>query len=77
MKGKELTDLDEKLLTEYNQHIEHLNDCFAEYIELLTSAFAPDVEKALEGSVALARYMGVPGKEVLDSYDKVVSYFST
>lgn len=74
---KELTDLDEKLLTEYNQHIEHLNDCFAEYIELLTSAFAPDVEKALEGSVALARYMGVPGKEVLDSYDKVVSYFST
>lgn len=72
---KELTDLDEKLVTEYGQYIEQLNHCFAEYMELLTAAFDPDIKKALDGSVALARYMGVPDKEILDSYDKIVNYF--
>ena len=72
---KELADLDEKLETEYNQHIEQLNYCFAEYMELLTSAFAPDVEKALDGSVALAKYVGVPDEEILDCYDKIANYF--
>ena len=31
--------------------------------------------KALDGSVALAKYMGVPTGEILDSYDKITSYF--
>ena len=67
--------MDEKLVTEYGQYIEQLNHCFAEYMELLTAAFDPDIKKALDGSVALARYMGVPDKEILDSYDKIVNYF--
>ena len=46
-----------------------------EGLELLTSAFNPDITEALEGSVALAEYIGVPSEEILDSYDKIVSYF--
>lgn len=55
--------------------MEQLNHSFAVYMELLTAAFDPNVEKALDGSIALARYMGVPDKEILDSYDKIADYF--
>lgn len=72
---KELTDLNEKLSTDYHQYIEQLNRCFEKYMELLSAAFDPNVEKALDGSVALAKYMGIPNEEILDSYDKVTSYF--
>ena len=72
---KDLADLDKQLESEYKQTIDRLNDCFAIYIKLLSDAFDPDVEKAFDGSIRLARYMGVPAEEILDSYDKVASYF--
>lgn len=72
---KELADLDEKLTTEHYQYIEQLNHCLVEYMELLTAAFDPDVQNALDGSVALAKYMGVPDEEILDCHDKIASYF--
>lgn len=67
--------LDKQLSDEYGQYVEQINRCFAKYIELVTSAFDPDAEKALDGSVALAKYMGVADDEILDSYEKIVSYF--
>lgn len=72
---KELQDIDKELDAEYCQHIEQLNYCFAEYMQLLAAAFDPDIEAALSGSVALAKHMGVPSGEILDSYEKVESYF--
>lgn len=72
---KEIAELDERLAEEYRQKIEQLNRCFAEYMQLLLAAFDPEVEKALDGSVALAKYMGVPDSEILDDYDKIASYF--
>ena len=72
---KDISDFDDKLAEDYQQYVEQLNQCFAEYMELLTVAFNPEVEKALDGSVALAKYMGVPTGEILDSYDKITSYF--
>lgn len=73
---QELEDLDETLAVEYQQYITQLNRCYAEYMELLTNAFDSDVEKALDGSAALAKRMGIPNEEILDSYDKVVNYFT-
>ena len=72
---KEIADLDCRLKVDYQRYIEKLNMCYTEYLELLTSAFNPDITEALEGSVALAEYIGVPSEEILDSYDKIVSYF--
>jgi hypothetical protein len=72
---KDISDLDVKLAEDYKQYIEKMNHCFAEYMDLLTVAFNPEVEKALDGSVALAKHMGVPTGEILDSYDKIASYF--
>ena len=72
---KDIAELDEKLAKKYQQYVEQLNRCFAEYMRLVAVAFDPKVEKALNGSVALAKYMGVPDSEILDNYDKIASYF--
>ena len=72
---KELAVFDAHLAAEYQEYIERLNNCYAEYLELLVFAFAPDIVRALDGSVSLAKYMGVPAGEILDSYDKIASYF--
>ena len=72
---RDLRELDERLLDEYGRHIEKLNACYAEYMSILAVAFDPDVNKALNGSVDLAKRMGVPSTEILDSYDKIVRFF--
>ena len=72
---KDIAELDEKLAKKYQQYVKQLNRCFAEYMRLLAVAFDPKVEEALNGSVALAKYMGVPDSEILDNYDKIASYF--
>ncbi len=71
----EISKLDEKLSVDYQQYINQLNICIAEYMELLACAFDPDVEKALDGSVILAKRMDVPSEEILDNYSKIASYF--
>lgn len=71
----ELEELDQKLAIEYHQLVEQMNIRFAEYMEIISAAFDPNIEEALDGSVKLAKYMGVPYSEVLDSYDKIASYF--
>lgn len=45
------------------------------YLELVERAFSPDVMEALDGSVALARELGVPASEVLDTREKISPYF--
>ncbi len=72
---QELEEMDQQLDEEYQQFIERLNKTYADYLELLEQAFAPDVETALKGSAQLAKRMGVPAEEILDSYDKVASFF--
>ena len=72
---KDLSVLDEQLATEYHQYIEEMNRCFEKYMVLLTAAFDPNIEKALDGSIALAKHMGVSDDEILDSYEKIASYF--
>jgi len=72
---RDISELDKRLAIEYHQYIDQMNRCFEKYMELLVSAFNPDVEKALDGSVTLAKYMGVSEDEILDDYNKIVSYF--
>ena len=72
---KDLSVLDEQLATEYHQYIEEMNRCFEKYMVLLTAACDPNIEKALDGSIAVAKHMGVSDDEILDSYEKIVSFF--
>lgn len=67
--------LDVELSAQYQQLIDVLNEDMRDYIELLSRAFSPDVAEAFDGSIALAKELGVPSDEILDSREKIQSFF--
>lgn len=67
--------LDEELGAEHEKLLEQIRTGMAEYISLLETAFHPDPVLALEGSIALAEALGVPQSEILDTQEKMDSYF--
>lgn len=70
-----LDELNSKLDDEYRSFINELNENMKLFMDILERAFAPNISEAFEGSVALAKEMGVPTEEILDTKEKVFSYF--
>ena len=70
-----LDELNSKLDDEYKGFINELNENMKLFMDILERAFSPDISEAFEGSVALAKEMGVPTEEILDTKEKVFSYF--
>ena len=44
-------------------------------MDILDRAFSPDIRLAFTGSVELAKRMGVPAEEIIDSRQKMLEYF--
>lgn len=61
--------------TEYTECITHLNRGMARYIDVLGRAFSPDIDVAFMGSVELATFVGVPGREILKNKNDVDDFF--
>ncbi len=72
---KEIQQHDEQLSAEYQKAITAIQSNFTVYLELVTCAFSPDLQTALDGSVTLAQSMGVPTEELLCNKEQVMSYF--
>lgn len=73
-----LNDLDSKkkqLNSEYQECIDMLNLNLQKYFELLNMAFAPDYNLAFEGSILLAREVGVPEEMILKNESEIFNYF--
>lgn len=70
-----LDELNSKLDDEYRSFINELNENMKLFMDILERAFAPDISEAFDGSITLAKEMGVPGEEILDTKEKVFSYF--
>ena len=70
-----LDKLNSKLDDEYRNFINELNENMKLFMDILERAFAPDISEAFEGSVTLAKEMGVPTEEILDTKEKIFSYF--
>ncbi len=68
-------ELDERLAADYQDLIDQLDATMSTYLDLLGRAFSPDLEIALDGSVALALKLGVEYEDVLDSDEKAAAYF--
>ncbi|WDF34006.1 hypothetical protein PTW37_03505 [Arthrobacter agilis] len=67
--------LDEHLAAEHQDLIQKLDEGMSDYVGLLERAFSPDMQIALLGSAELARQLGVPAEEILDSEEKIHAYF--
>ncbi|WP_027215236.1 hypothetical protein [Butyrivibrio fibrisolvens] len=72
---KYLHELDSKLEDRYRTCIEELKEEMVTYYVILEKAFAPNCTEALNGSVALAMYFGVPREELLTTIDEIDMYF--
>lgn len=68
-------ELDVRLAEEYGRCIELLNAGMASYLDLLERAFDPNPALAFEGSIMLAREVGVADGDLLDTREKAAAYF--
>lgn len=67
--------LDVELRTEYELLLNQIRNDMAEYINLLDFAFHPDPIRSLDNSIKLAKALGVPQSEILDTPAKLDAYF--
>ena len=67
--------LDVSLQEQYQEFVDEIGKDTKLFMELLNRAFAPDLRVAFEGSIDLAKSCGVPVDEILDSKEKIASYF--
>lgn len=68
-------ELNQQIEEDYAMLIGELQVNMLAYVELLSRAFHPDPQEALDGSVALAKSLGISQCEILDSAEKIDSYF--
>lgn len=67
--------LDSKLEQQYQVLLAELKEHFRRFSSLLDFAFDPDINRAFEGSIALARVNGVPEEKLLKSVDEIDAFF--
>lgn len=68
-------ELETEMEYQYIAFIDGLSEEMRRYMGILDRAFAPDIHAAFDGSIEFARELGVPEDEILDSREKVLSYF--
>ncbi|CAN5238242.1 hypothetical protein BH09ACT6_BH09ACT6_13000 [soil metagenome] len=67
--------LDKQSAAQHQKLIEKLDSSMSDYLGVLERAFSPDMDAAFVGSVELAWRLGVASGDVLDTDEKVHSYF--
>lgn len=67
--------LDVSLQDQYQKFVDEIGKDTKLFMELLNRAFAPDIRVAFEGSIDLAKSCRVPVDEILDSKEKIASFF--
>ena len=70
-----LKEMDQRLAEDYHAYLCSMADGMRLYLDLLEQAFSPDVRQAYYGSIELAKRVGVPPEEILDTPDKIKAYF--
>ena len=60
---------------QYQEYLKGVSEYILSFISLSKKAFAMDVRVAFAGSIELARTIGVPFDEILDSKEKIDNYF--
>jgi len=70
-----IKDFNAQLDEQYLKYVNDINESMVLYYSLLEKAFDPDVSIAFDGSIDLAKQIGVPAEEILDTKEKVMSFF--
>ncbi|SHM39530.1 hypothetical protein [Ruminococcus flavefaciens] len=71
----EIEALSHSLDVQYKLYVEQLNEAMKEYFLILEDAFAVDCVQAFDGSIQLARYIGVSENDILNTIEDIDDYF--
>lgn len=71
---QEIETLSQSLDAQYRQYVRRLNLAMNEYFSILEDAFAVDCVQAFDGSIQLARYIGVSEDEILKTIEDLDEY---
>lgn len=72
---KELDALELRLENRYRIYIEELKKAMTKYYLILDSSFSPNYSEAFNGSIELAKFVGVPSEKILKSKKEIDEYF--
>ncbi len=67
--------LEESLTKQYAEYVDKINKELLYYLEIIEQLYSFDVMTVFDGSVRLAKSLGVPADEILDSREKIQSFF--
>lgn len=67
--------LNEQLDVRYAELLAQILAEFKKFVSVQELAFDEDVNRAFEGSAALARYVGVPEEKILSDTEKIDHFF--
>ena len=73
--AEELKAYQKEKLAEYDSLLNQLENSLETYMMLLSDAYSPDIDQALEGAVRMARFLGVSEEQILDTDTKFETYF--
>ena len=71
---QEIEALSRSFNVQYKRYVEQINIAMKEYFLILDDAFAIDCVQAFDGSIHLARYIGVSEDEILKSNADIDDY---
>ncbi|MCD8151099.1 MAG: hypothetical protein LUE92_16410 [Clostridiales bacterium] len=71
----EIRQMSENFDIVYKNYMEQLAHDFTVYIQILQRTYSVDVTEAFQASVDLAKTVGVPCDEILDTKEKVAAFF--
>ena len=67
--------LDAQMESEWQQHLDQLKTHMDVFLSLVVEMSSTDAVAACEASVALARRLGIPSEDILDTPEKARAYF--
>ena len=70
-----IQEIDNDIQERYQHFIFEINEDLRIFVDVLDRAFSVDVRDAYLGSIELAKEMGVPEDEIIDSDAKRYNYF--
>ena len=72
----EIKVLENNLANEYIAFIEKVKQELVLYMQILEKLYSVNVNEVFEGSIMIADFYGIPSEEILDSREKIDSYFN-
>ncbi len=71
----EIDELNQTLEEQYLELVKPFREGYEKFLEIIEDLYSVDIKESFEASIALAQFVGVNQEEILDTREKIDSYF--